>query len=127
MKSDIENFEDIKNMVNSFYGLVREDDLLGPIFNARIGDRWPEHLEKMYGFWETVLLNVHSYSGSPFRPHSQMPINKEHFDKWLQLFEKSIKANFEGAVADDALERARKMAQMFQFKIAHLQGKASLI
>lgn len=113
-------------MVNSFYRFVREDDLLVHIFNERIGDRWPEHLEKMYRFWETVLLQVHSYSGSPFMPHSKMPISEEHFNRWLQLFEKTLKENFEGMVADDALERVGKMAQMFQYKIAYFQEKTSL-
>lgn len=123
MKSDIKTIEDIEKMVNCFYDFVRGDELLGPLFNERIGDKWPQHLEKMYRFWETVLLDVHSYSGSPFMPHSQMPIGKQHFDRWLNLFEKTIQENFKGAVADDAKERARNMAQMFQHKIAYFQGK----
>ncbi|WP_432329955.1 group III truncated hemoglobin [Mucilaginibacter sp. P25] len=53
-------------MVDSFYTKIRQDDLLGPIFNERIGDKWSEHLEKMYSFWQTTLLGEHTYSGRPF-------------------------------------------------------------
>ena len=60
-KRDIDAIEDIKLMVDSFYGKVREDAMLSFIFNDRIQDRWPEHLEKMYRFWQTVLLDEHTY------------------------------------------------------------------
>ena len=39
-------------MVNTFYDKIKEDELLGPIFNERIQDRWASHLETMYKFWE---------------------------------------------------------------------------
>ncbi len=51
MKKEIENLEDIKLLVNGFYDSVRKDELLSPIFNKSIVDKWPEHLEKMCRFW----------------------------------------------------------------------------
>ena len=54
MKRDIQDIEDIKLLVDRFYGRVREDETLKDIFNNKIQDRWPEHLEKMYRFWQTV-------------------------------------------------------------------------
>ena len=56
MKKEIENLEDIKLLVDGFYYSVRKDELLSPIFNEIIGDKWPEHLEKMYRFWQSILL-----------------------------------------------------------------------
>ena len=47
---DILTLEDIKILVDAFYEKVRQDELLAPIFNERIQDRWPQHLEKMYAF-----------------------------------------------------------------------------
>lgn len=126
MKREIKNKEDIQLLVDTFYNQVREDELIGPIFNEKIGDNWPTHLEKMYSFWQTVLLHVQAYSGSPFLPHAQLPIDKSHFDRWLQLFHKTVEENFEGKVAEDALFRATHMATMFQYKIAHYQGKTPL-
>jgi len=86
---DIQNIDDIKLMVNTFYDNVKVDTLIGPIFNGVIKD-WQPHLNKMYGFWETVLLDVHSYSGSPFPPHAKMPLEQIHFERWLLLFFKTI-------------------------------------
>ena len=86
MKKEIENMEDIQLLVNSFYAKIREDEQLKDIFNNKIQDRWPEHLEKMYRFWQTVLLEEHTYYGSPFVPHAQLPVGKEHFNRWIELF-----------------------------------------
>ena len=41
---NIASIEDIKLLVDDFYGRVRKDDLLADIFNGVIGNRWPEHL-----------------------------------------------------------------------------------
>ena len=118
-KKDIAHLDDIKLLVDEFYTKVREDELLAPIFNTRIGDRWPEHLEKMYRFWQTVLLEDHTYFGSPFAPHAQMPIDKNHFDQWLALFYQTLDEHFEGDKLIEAKWRAEKMAEMFQLKIEH--------
>ncbi|WP_027125909.1 group III truncated hemoglobin [Gelidibacter mesophilus] len=121
MQSEILNLDDIKILVDSFYGKVREDDLLSPIFNRVIEDRWPEHLKRMYTFWQTVLLGEHTYFGSPFPPHAHLAITKEHFDQWLDLFFISIDENFVGEKAEEAKWRASKMAEIFQHKIARYQ------
>jgi hemoglobin len=120
--NDILTIEDVKILVDAFYLKVQKDDLLGDIFNSRIENRWPEHLDKMYRFWQTVLLSEHTYFGSPFPPHASLPIEKVHFDRWLSLFEKTIKECFEGTKAEEALWRAGKMAEMFQHKIAHYRN-----
>lgn len=118
---DIETLEDVKKMVDTFYESVRNDDLIGPIFNERIGDRWPEHLDKMYRFWQTILLEEHTYHGAPFRPHIDMPVYLEHFERWVELFEKNIIFHFAGEKADEALERAGKMAKMFHAKHEYMR------
>ena len=124
MTKDILKLDDVKHLVDSFYGKIREDKLLKEIFNSNIQDRWPQHLEKMYTFWQTVLLSEHTYYGSPFPPHAKMPIEKEHFDRWLQLWFETIDENFTGERADEAKWRASKMAEMFQFKINYIREKS---
>ena len=120
---DISTFEDIKLLVNTFYDKVQKDDYIGPIFNEKIGHRWPEHLEKMYRFWQTVLLEVHSYSGSPFPPHKHLPIDKEHFDRWMQLFIETNDTLFQGPIAEEAKLRAKNMADMFNYKINYFRDQ----
>ncbi|QBR12893.1 group III truncated hemoglobin [Sphingobacterium sp. CZ-2] len=121
MKPDIQHLDDIKILVDKFYDRIQRDELLGPIFNGIIQDRWPEHLEKMYRFWQTVLLEEHTYYGSPFPPHAKMPINKTHFDHWIGLFSKTVDELYEGEKAEKAKWQGERMASMFQFKIAYYQ------
>lgn len=117
MKNEILDLNDIKTLVDSFYGKVREDFLLAPIFDKVIHDRWPEHMEKMYTFWQTILLGEHTYNGSPFPPHAKLPVEKEHFDRWLNLFYETINDNFVGEKAEEAKWRASRIAEVFQNKI----------
>jgi len=118
---DIETLQDIKLLVDEFYAKVREDELIGKIFNDIIQNRWPEHLEKMYSFWQTVLLGEHTYTGKPFVPHLKMPVEKEHFDRWLELFFETVDRLYEGKKADLAKWQGNRMAEMFQLKIEYFR------
>ena len=120
---DIENIDDIKKMVNVFYGKVRKDDLIGPIFNNAIQNHWSEHLEKLYLFWQSRLFGDPVYNGFPFPPHAQLPIGKEHFDRWLALFVETVDNLFIGSIADEAKNRAYKIADVFQDKLAYIRNK----
>lgn len=122
VKKEIEKIEDIRMLVDTFYGKVREDELLGPIFNGIIQDKWEEHLEKMYRFWQTVLLDEHTYYGSPFAPHAQMPIRENHFNQWVKLFHSTIDSLFEGERAEKTKKQSEQMASIFQSKIYYIQG-----
>jgi hemoglobin len=121
MPKEILTLDDVKMLVDAFYTKVQKDELLKEVFNNVIEDRWPEHLEKMYTFWQTVLLGEHTYYGSPFVPHAKLPVDKKHYDRWLSLFYETLDELFEGEKAEEARWRATKMAQMFQLKIAHFQ------
>ncbi|MBS1496789.1 MAG: group III truncated hemoglobin [Bacteroidetes bacterium] len=122
---DIQTLDDIKLMVDEFYGKVRENALLGPIFNEVIQDRWPQHLEKMYRFWQTVLLDDHTYYGSPFLKHADLPIDQIHFDTWLSLWHATINAHFKGIKADEAKMRGDKMAIMFLSKLTYYRNNSA--
>jgi hemoglobin len=111
---DIENKDDIKLFVNSFYEKVKADPLLGPAFSHV---DWVNHLPKMYNFWSSLLLGDKSYSGAPLQHHLNLPIRNEHFDKWLILFHETINENFCGDKAKEVKERALAIAGIFQFKM----------
>lgn len=127
MARDIATTDDVAVLVHSFYASVRADDLIGPIFNQRIGERWPEHLDKLVGFWSTVLLEVQAYSGAPFAPHANLPIDASHFERWLQLFKQTLDQHFSGPKANEAFERASKMGQMFQYKLDYLRNQGGVL
>lgn len=127
MKTDIRSIEDIQLMVDTFYGNIRQNNQLGPIFEEVIKENWQAHLEKMYRFWQTILLNEHTYSGTPFPPHMKLPVTKEHFEQWVRVFNHTLDGLFEGEVANEAKMRAGKMAEMFNYKIDYLRGRDSLL
>jgi hemoglobin len=120
-KNEILTIDDIKKLVDTFYEKARNNELIGPIFNERIKDRWPEHLEKMYRFWQTVLLSEHTYFGSPFPPHIGLPVNISHFEQWMNLFIQTVDELFIGEKAEEAKWRAGKMAALFESKIDHFR------
>lgn len=123
---DITTQDDIKILVDGFYQRVRENDLLSPIFNNIIREKWPEHLEKMYRFWGTVILQANSYQGSPFPPHAKLPVEKKHFDAWLSLFKAEVDRHFTGEKATEAKWRADKMAVMFLSKIEFYKNNPAI-
>lgn len=76
----------ISAFVEAFYGRIREDALLGPIFAARITD-WAPHLARMKTFWRSILLGSGEYTGNPMAMHMAIPgLESEHFVRWLDLF-----------------------------------------
>ncbi len=119
--TDIQTLDDVQLLVDSFYGKVQQDQQLGPIFKANIQDRWPQHLAKMYSFWQTILLDEHTYDGRPFPPHARLPIDKVHFDRWLLLFHETVDELFQGTVAEEAKSRGNTMATLFQIKLEHIR------
>ena len=120
--TDIKTLDDIKLLVNTFYSKVQNDSFIGPIFNEKIGHRWPEHLEKMYRFWQTILLEEHTYSGSPFPPHKHLPVEMEHFSRWMEIFTETVDSLFKGSLAEEAKLRAKNMAEMFNYKIQYFRN-----
>ncbi len=115
---DIRVLADVQLLVDEFYGKVKEDEKLGPVFNQVIGDKWDQHLDKMYRFWQTILLSDgKTYFGKPFIKHAPLPISPAHFTRWLRLWEATLKKHFDGPVADEALWRAEKMGEVFQVKM----------
>lgn len=123
MKSDIQTLEDVQLMVNTFYDKVRQDDILGKIFNDIIQDRWPQHLETMYKFWQSILLDKNTYNGQPFLKHINLPISDEHFARWLYLFYSTVDNLFVGKIADEAKKRGAMIATMFNSKLKAIHQK----
>lgn len=125
MKQDITTHQDVKNLVDSFYAKVRQDELLADIFNEKIKGDWTEHLEKMYSFWQTILFGEHSYKGSPFLPHAKLPVSLKHFKRWLKLFFETVDSLFEGEKATRAKLQGERMAEMFHSKIEYFKNNTS--
>ncbi len=119
-RRSIETSEDVKKMVDAFYARVREDNLIGPIFDEIVKVDWEAHLPRMYVFWETVAFNHRGYKGNPIARHRAVsrltPLESEHFDRWLALFVETVDSLFEGRVASMVKRRARSISQVLLHK-----------
>lgn len=122
MKKDIENEEDIKLLVDTFYDSVNNDVLLSPVFNAFAKVDWSHHLPVMYNFWSTVLLGSMNYKGQPFPKHLRLPIQAQHFNRWISIFTQTIDALFSGQKAEEAKQKAISIARIFQLKMGILEN-----
>ena len=111
----------IECLVRTFYGAVRNDDLIGPVFAQRISD-WEPHLKRMCEFWSSVALMSGRYHGQPMEKHIPLPIDARHFDRWLALFERTAHEVCPPAAANHFIERARRIAQSLELGIAAQQG-----
>ena len=111
----------IERVVHRFYGKVRQDALLAPIFAARIED-WEPHLQRMCAFWSSVALMSGRYHGSPMAKHLPLPVDAAHFDRWLALFEETARELCPAAAAEHFIERARRIAESLELGVAGRQG-----
>ena len=111
----------IDTLVERFYGRVRMDPLLGPIFADKISD-WAPHLATMKRFWSSVTLMTGSYHGQPMPKHMPLPIDRHHFDRWLALFKATALEVCPLPAAQHFMERADRIAQSLEMGIATGHG-----
>ena len=77
----------IDNLVETFYARIQGHPRLGPVFEAKLSGRWPEHLEKMKRFWSSVAFKNGAYGGKPVQAHAGVEgMKPELFPEWLMLF-----------------------------------------
>ncbi len=130
-KKDIQNEEDIKFLIDTFYQKVRKDDVIGHIFNEVIGDDWSKHLPIMYSFWETVLLGKVSYKGNAIRKHvdidRKMPLEQAHYQRWLLLWDQTTDQHFSGTIAEQAKKKAATMMQLIEMKVVAARDGKSIL
>jgi hemoglobin len=109
--------------VRAFYGRARQDDLLGPIFSARIADdEWEPHIERINSFWSSVALMTGEYHGRPMQQHIALPVDAVHFDRWLALWEQTAREVCPKPAADHFIEKARMIAPSLELGIAIHNG-----
>ncbi|QHS51516.1 group III truncated hemoglobin [Edaphobacter sp. 12200R-103] len=118
---------EISNLVETFYDKVRRDPDIGPIFNAIVGD-WPHHLATLKDFWSTLLLTTGRYKGDPMMTHLQLqlPLDPQHFERWLTLFAETANEVLPPAAAELAIRKSHRIAQNFQDGIAYQRAQGGL-
>ncbi len=111
----------IDRLVRTFYGKVRRDALLAPVFAERISD-WEPHLKRMGEFWSSVALMSGVYHGRPMEKHLPLPVDARHFDRWLGLFRETAREVCPPPAAEHFIERAERIAQSLEMGVAVRHG-----
>ncbi|HEY9235283.1 MULTISPECIES: group III truncated hemoglobin [Phenylobacterium] len=105
--------ENLRELVGRFYAAVREDDMIGPVFNAAIDD-WDHHLDHIAQFWASGLLGVGRFTGRPMAAHMRHPIEPEMFDRWLAHWARTTDELYAPALARGLQARASRIADSFK-------------
>lgn len=110
----------IAAVVRRFYGKVREDVLLGPIFNEAIED-WDRHLGLLSDFWSSVMLTSGRYKGNPMAAHFKHAgrLTPDLFPRWLALWEQATSDLLPPEEAGEMLSKARRIATSLQLGLHH--------
>jgi hemoglobin len=107
-------------MVRRFYALSLDDDLLGPMFRAEIGD-FDEHYGIVADFWSHSLLGTSRYKrGTPFAHHLKLKVEEAHFERWMAAFEAAVAETLPPELAVLAMKRAFHMTESFRMGLLPL-------
>jgi hemoglobin len=112
---DIITEESLAELVPAFYARVREDELIGPLFNAAVDD-WDEHLGKLTAFWSSVMLTSGRYKGSPMVAHLRHvdAIKPVMFERWLEIWGETTRDLMPPEAAAALQGKAARIAESLQ-------------
>ena len=114
----------IRDLVHAFYGRVRRDPELGPVFDGAIGDGWDAHLAKLCDFWSSVLLATGRFRGSPMAAHGRVSaIQDAHFARWLDLFGQTAAELWPPQAAALVAEKAQMIGRSLRLGLAVSRGE----
>lgn len=120
-RPDIATRADVERLVRAFYGKAMSDPIIGWLFTDVARLDLEEHVPQIASFWETVLLGVKSYSGTPFEPHARLHakanLRAGHFGRWLALWIETVDELFAGEHAELAKAHALRVSQAFHRRL----------
>lgn len=108
----------LEALIPLFYARVRGDVILAPVFDSAIAD-WDDHLEKLVGFWSSVMLASGRYKGNPVAAHMKRlaRITPPMFDRWLALWAAVTDENMTAANASALQQKAARIAESLKLAL----------
>jgi hemoglobin len=70
--------------------------------------------------WQTILLEEHT-TRKPFLHINNYRL-PEHFNRWMEIFTSTTDELFAGATAEEAINYAPRIAEMFNYKINYFRN-----
>ncbi len=120
-RRDIETRADVERLVRGFYAKAMTDPIIGWLFTDVARLDLEAHVPQISDFWETILLGVRTYRGTPFEPHARLHakanLRAGHFGRWLALWNETVDELFSGERAGLAKAHALRVAQAFHGRL----------
>lgn len=108
----------LEGLIRVFYDRVREDAVLGPIFNRAVVD-WEAHLGKRLSFWSSVMLTGGSLEESPMArimdKFGELP--PDFIDRWVTLWRETTTELLEPPVAALLQQKSDQIAQELRLRL----------
>ena len=106
--------------------MLLADDTINYLFTDIAKIDLQHHLPILVDFWGSILFQSGTYQKNAMQPHMALhqksPLQKHHFETWLNYFNKTVDELFEGEIAFLAKERAKSIATVMQIKTIHLSS-----
>jgi hemoglobin len=116
----------IRDLVHTFYGRVRSDPILAPVFERVVAGNWDAHLARMCDFWSSVMLMSGRYNGNPMAAHLRLKeVKPAHFERWLALFVETAAHTCPPEAASAFIGRAQNIARSLQLGMFFRPGLSS--
>ena len=96
-------------LLRNFYSSLRLHPVLGPSFEAHIGD-WPAHLRVVGDFWALQTGGPSAYHGHLLAAHAPLGVTARHFEAWLAQWRQSCALHFEAPIAAELIALADGLA-----------------
>jgi truncated hemoglobin YjbI/tellurite resistance-related uncharacterized protein len=105
-------------LLKTFYGRVRDDAELGPVFNNAVQD-WPLHLARLADFWSSIMLTSGRYKGNPMKLHLRHAsrITASMFERWLSLWRRTTDEMLSAENAASMQAKADRIAESLQLAL----------
>jgi hemoglobin len=116
--------EGISRLLRHFYADVRQDPLIGPIFNAQIKD-WKHHLEIIASFWEILIGGPSTYARPMPMKHLPLRLREEDFERWHFLWQANCRAQLPSDIAREMSDLAHLIAHKLR-KILCISNESAI-
>jgi hemoglobin len=104
---------DVHDLVVGFYREIVFDDLLAPVFGEVAEVDWTVHIPRLIDYWCRALFGEPGYHGAVSAAHRHVhdlePFRAEHFDRWYELWARSVDDRWVGPIADEAKAHAARV------------------
>jgi hemoglobin len=112
-KTDILSPADVTKLIKKFYDKL----LVSSIKHYFVNLNLEKHLPRIDNFWNAALFPQHSYSQNLMEKHFHLPLKKEDFKIWLQLFWDTVDELYNGENAETIKNRAASISYIMQKKL----------